>query len=86
MTPASVIPAISGDQLILTTEVENYPGSADGIMDPVRAELVSEELASARKFCLGANVEGVEHFALCIRDGLFVGRTSEIGSCHGKTD
>lgn len=83
--PAPVLP---GGQLMLTTEVENYPGFPDGVTGPEMMQMFQKQAERFGTRVLGADVErcefGERPFALHLSDGSVV-RTRSVIIATGAT-
>ena len=75
--PAPVLP---GGQLMLTTEVENYPGFPDGVTGP---EMMSHFQKQAERF--GTRVEGLDVVSCDFESRPFRLKTSDGGEVKAHT-
>ncbi|HVA27529.1 MAG TPA: thioredoxin-disulfide reductase [Candidatus Baltobacteraceae bacterium] len=79
LNPLVLAGGLYGGQLMLTTEVENYPGFPEGIMGP---DLMMHFRAQAERF--GARVENVDVTSVDFTKKPFIVRTAD-DEYHAKT-
>ncbi len=79
LSPLVLAGGLYGGQLMLTTEVENYPGFPEGIMGP---DLMMHFRAQAERF--GARVENVDVTSVDFTKKPFIVRTDD-DEYHAKT-
>jgi thioredoxin reductase (NADPH) len=79
LKPLVLAGGLYGGQLMLTTEVENYPGFPEGIMGP---DLMMKFREQAERF--GARIENVDVTAVELNNGPFKVRTYD-DEFHAKT-
>ncbi|HEU5480214.1 MAG TPA: FAD-dependent oxidoreductase, partial [Candidatus Tumulicola sp.] len=79
LEPLVLAGGLYGGQLMLTTEVENYPGFPEGIMGP---DLMIRFREQAERF--GARIENVDATSVDFGRQPFIVRTAE-HEYHGKT-
>ncbi len=79
LTPLVLAGGLYGGQLMLTTDVENYPGFPDGIMGP---DLMIKFREQAERF--GARIENIDATSVDFSKRPFVVRTAD-EEFHAKT-
>ena len=72
LNPLVIAGGMAGGQLMLTTEVENFPGFSQGIMGP---DLMMEMIAQAQRF--GARIENVDATSVDFSGPVLTVRTDE---------